>query len=91
MGNPSGRTPCVIIAAISSHLVRPGSELARGADGVAEGVPEAFADAEALAKFRPGGLMLAHAGGGAGLFSQIIAGWVNGDTGSAPVTRAVRY
>jgi hypothetical protein len=80
-----------IIEEISAHLVQPGSELVRGANGVAEGVPEAFGDAEALPKFRPGGLMLAYAGGGAGLFSQIIAGWVNGETGSAPVTRAVRY
>ena len=80
-----------IVEEIRSHLNRPGSELARGADGIAEGLPEAFADAESLPKFRPGGLMLAYAGGGAGLFSQIIVGWVNGDTGSKPVTRAVRY
>ena len=78
-----------ILGEITSHLDRPGSELVRGADGIAEGVPEAFADAEALPKFRPGGLMLAYAGGGAGLFSQIIAGWVNGDKGSAPISRAV--
>jgi hypothetical protein len=31
--------------------------------------------------------MLAYAGGGAGLFSAMIGGWVNGDTGSRPVTR----
>ncbi len=80
-----------IIAGISEHLNSPGSELVRGAHGVAEGVPESFADAESLPKFRPGGLMLAYAGGGAGLFSQLIAGWVNGDKGSKPVTRAVRY
>jgi hypothetical protein len=80
-----------IVDGIMEHLSRPGSELVRGAGGIAEGVPEAFADAESLPKFRPGGLMLAYAGGGAGLFSQIIAGWVNGDKGSAPVTRAVRY
>jgi hypothetical protein len=42
-------------------------------------------------KFRPGGLMLAYAGGGAGLFSMIIGGWANGTTGSTPVTREVRY
>ncbi len=80
-----------IIAGISEHLNMPGSELVRGAHGVAEGVPEAFGDAPSLPKFRPGGLMLAYAGGGAGLFSQIIAGWVNGEKGSKPVTRAVRY
>ena len=30
-------------------------------------------------------------GGGAGLFSMIIGGWVNGEMGSQPVTRAVTY
>jgi hypothetical protein len=45
----------------------------------------------ALPKFTPDGLLLAYAGGGAGLFSAIIAGWVNGDKGSKPVTRPVRY
>ena len=38
-------------------------------------------------KFRPGGLLIVHAGGGAGLFSTIIAGWANGAAGSQPVTR----
>ncbi|MFN3258485.1 MAG: thioredoxin family protein [Ilumatobacter sp.] len=80
-----------IVAAISEHLNSPGSDLVRGAHGVAEGVPEAFGSAESLPKFRPGGLMLAFAGGGAGLFSQVIAGWASGDKGSKPVTRAVRY
>jgi hypothetical protein len=80
-----------IVAGISEHLNRSGSELVRGADGITEGLPEAFGDAESLPKFRPGGLMLAYAGGGAGLFSQIIGGWVNGDKGSKPVTRAVAY
>ncbi|MEM9748315.1 MAG: thioredoxin [Actinomycetota bacterium] len=79
-----------IVEAISEHLVRPGSELVRGAGGVAEGIPETMAEAPALPKFRPGGLMLAYAGGGAGLFSQIIGGWVNGEKGSHPVTRVVR-
>ena len=44
-----------------------------------------------LPKFRDGGLLLAYAGGGAGLFSAIIGGWANGDVGSRPVTRAVQY
>ncbi len=80
-----------IVAGITDHLHRPGAELARGAGGVAEGIPEAFAQADSLPKFRPGGLMLTYAGGGAGLFSQIIGGWVNGDMGSRPTTRAVTY
>jgi len=80
-----------IVAGIMAHLSRPGSELVRGADEMAEGLPEAFAEVPALPKFRDGGLMLTYAGGGAGLFSEIIGGWVNGDTGSKPVTRAVTY
>ena len=42
------------------------------------------------AKFRDDGLLLVHAGGGAGLFSAIIGGWINGPGGSQPVTREVR-
>jgi hypothetical protein len=80
-----------IVAGISEHLNTPGSELVRGAGGIEEGLPQAFADAKSLPKFRPGGLMLTYAGGGAGLFSQIIGGWVNGETGSKPVTRSVTY
>jgi hypothetical protein len=73
---------------IMSRLERPGSELVRGAGGIAEGVPEWLHDAT-LAKFKPDGLLLAHAGGGAGLFSAIIAGWANGEIGSTPVTLEV--
>ena len=40
-------------------------------------------------KFRPDGLLLVHAGGTAGMFSAIIGGWINGETGSQPVTREV--
>ena len=80
-----------IIAGISEHLNRPGAELARGAGGIAEGIPDDFAELPELPKFRPGGLLLAYAGGGAGLFSMIIGGWVNGEVGSQPVTRAVTY
>ena len=35
------------------------------------------------------GLLVCHAGGGAGLFSAIIGGWASGAVGSAPVTREV--
>ena len=43
-------------------------ELVRGAGGIAEGIPERLAGAT-LPKFRPGGLLIVHAGGTAGLFS----------------------
>jgi hypothetical protein len=43
-----------------------------------------------LPKFRPGGLLLAHAGGDAGMFSAILGGWLGGSAGSEPVTREIR-
>jgi hypothetical protein len=70
-------------------LQLPGAELVRGAGGIAEGLPEQFRDTT-VPKFRPGGLLLVHAGGGAGLFSAIIGGWASGAVGSEPVTREVR-
>lgn len=70
-------------------LQRPASELVRGAAGCAEGIPEKMASAELLPKFQRDGLLLLHAGGEAGLFSAVIGGWVNGATGSAPVTKPV--
>jgi hypothetical protein len=76
-------------AELAELLLLPGSEIVRGAGGIAEGVPEAFADAS-LPKLRPDGLLIVHAGGRAGMFSSIIGGWVNGETGSQPVTWEVR-
>ena len=66
-------------------LMLDGAAIVRGADGMTEGIPEAFASAT-LPKFRAGGLLIAHAGGQAGLFSAIIGGWASGAVGSAPVT-----
>ncbi|MCY3609092.1 MAG: thioredoxin family protein [Acidimicrobiaceae bacterium] len=69
---------------INELTTRPGAELVRGAGGIAEGVPQVLAEAD-LPKFRDGGLHLVHCGGGAGLFSAVIGGWVNGDVGAQPV------
>jgi hypothetical protein len=80
-----------IVEGIMAHLERPGADVVRGAGGMAEGLPEGFADVPAIPKFRPGGLLLAFAGGGAGLFSAVIGGWVNGETGSQPVCSPVSY
>ena len=55
-------------------LKRPGSELVRGAQNVAEGMPPSFAD-KMVDKFQPDGLLIVRAGGEAGLFSAIIGGW----------------
>ena len=71
-------------------LQLPGNEIVRGAGGIAEGVPEAFAGAT-LPKFRPDGLLIVHAGGRAGMFSAVIGGWANGETGSTPVTREIPF
>jgi hypothetical protein len=77
-----------LIAEITERSLTPGSELVRGARDMAEGIPPHLKDA-ILPKFRPGGVLLTYAGGGAGLFSSIVAGWANGAIGSDPVTRIV--
>jgi hypothetical protein len=67
-----------------------GADLARGAGGIAEGIPEAVKD-NILPKFRPGGLHIVHVGGEAGLFSAIIGGWLaGGPRGSQSVTKEIR-
>ena len=74
---------------IDEVLKTPGSELIRGAQDIAEGMPASFAEVD-LTKFRPGGLHIVHAGGKAGMFSAIIGGWVNSKTGTDPVTVEIR-
>jgi hypothetical protein len=65
-----------------------GDAVVRGAGGIAEGLSESLAGT-IVPKFGDDGLLIVHAGGGAGLFSAIIGGWVNGPAGSQPVTREV--
>jgi len=67
----------------------PGEELVAGARGIAEGGPASLAG-KTINKFRPGGLMIVRAGGGAGMFSGIIGGWSSGVRGSVPVTKEVK-
>lgn len=74
---------------LAELLVLDSDELLAGVDGIAEGLPDGFGGME-LPKFREGGLLICHAGGGAGLFSAIIGGWVNGSEGSDPVTQEIR-
>jgi hypothetical protein len=76
-------------AKLHELLMIPGAELVRGAGGIAEGMPDSIRD-KTIPKFRPGGLHVVHCGGGAGLFSAIIPGWVNGAGGSQIVTREIR-
>lgn len=70
-------------------LLIPGAELVVGAGGIAEGIPAKMAD-QTLPKFRPGGLNIVRAGGGAGMFSAVIGGWAaTGEIGSIPVTKEI--
>ena len=75
---------------LHAALVRPGSDLVRGAHGVGEGIDPSRAD-EMVAKFWPDGLLVVRAGGPAGLFSAICAGWTGGRNRheSQPVTREI--
>ena len=70
-------------------LTISGDELVEGADGISEGLPMRF-KSKKIPKFRDGGLLIVRAGGKAGMFSAIIAGWgASGKVGSAPVTRKI--
>jgi hypothetical protein len=74
---------------LTELLMIPGSELVAGAAGITEGLPQSFAE-KVTPKFREGGLSIVRAGGSAGMFSAIIAGWVaSGPMGSIPVTKRI--
>lgn len=79
-----------VLAELHSRTQMQGVDIVRGAHDIAEGVPEGLRD-NTLPKFRPGGILLVHAGGSAGLFSTMIGGWLNGAAGSQPVTREVTW
>ena len=71
-------------------LTIDGSELVKGAAGIAEGMPARFADRR-VTKFRSGGLLIVHTGGGAGMWSAVIGGWAaTGRIGSSPVTVEIK-
>jgi hypothetical protein len=65
----------------------------RGAGGIADGLdPRGVTDpALPVAKFAAADrILLAYAGGDAGLFSMVIGGWASGALGSAPQTASVQ-
>ncbi len=69
----------------------PADDVMPGVDGIAEGT-SAFAAGTMARKFRDGGLMIVRAGGGAGMFSGIIGGWLaSGEKGSSPVTKEIKF
>lgn len=74
-------------AALFDELMTPGSEIVRGTNGMAEGMPAKFKD-KLLNKFRDDGLHIVTTGGTAGMFSAIIGGWVaSGERGSQLVSK----
>ena len=75
---------------LHAAMVRPGTDVIQGAHGVGEGV-DPKREAQMVNKFWPEGLLIVHAGGQAGLFSAICAGWTGGRfrTESTPVTREI--
>ncbi len=75
-----------LLAELDPLLQLSPEDLRRGSGGIDEGMPPGL-DAAPLPKFRPGGLLLVHAGGTAGMFSAVIPGWVSGESGSQPVTQ----
>lgn len=72
--------------ALYEKLMSPGTDIVRGANDIAEGMPEKFKD-KILNKFRDDGLHIVTTGGTAGMFSAIIGGWVaSGERGSQLVS-----
>ncbi|MBP8309802.1 MAG: thioredoxin family protein [Burkholderiaceae bacterium] len=70
-------------------LQLPADDMIAGAGGIAEGLPASLAGTR-VPKFRPGGILIVRAGGSAGLFSAIVAGWAaSGAVGSTPVTQEI--
>ena len=78
-----------LLAELEELLTVPGDGLTVGADGIAEGLPPGF-EGVPVPKFRPGGLLLVHAGGTAGMFSTVLPGWFSGAGGSEPTTVPIR-
>lgn len=85
----AGWSKARLLDELTRLLTGPADDLLAGVGGMAEGLPPALAGQQ-VPKFRPGGLLIVRAGGGAGLFSAIIAGWAaSGPVGSIPVTKEI--
>jgi hypothetical protein len=91
----AGWSKATLLEKLRELLKRPGHELVVGAGGIAEGLPPSLRK-ETLEKFRPGGLCIVRAGGGAGMVSAIVGGWVGWgawpaarELGSSPVNRRI--
>jgi hypothetical protein len=75
---------------LHAAMRRPREDVIQGAHGIGEGVDPKRSDAT-INKFWPEGLLIVHAGGQAGLFSAICAGWTGGRfrNESKPITREI--
>ena len=83
-----------IEAALHHAMLRPRADVLQGAHGVGEGIAPNYQtgrDDDLVPKFWDDGLLIVRAGGEAGLFSAICAGWTGGRFRdlSKPVTREI--
>ena len=76
------------LSELEAHLTIEADDIIAGSHGIEEGMPDFVAGMQ-LSKFPPGGIHVVHGGGGAGLFSTSIAGWVGGEIGSVTVTKEI--
>ncbi|MBT3332086.1 MAG: thioredoxin, partial [Rhodospirillaceae bacterium] len=75
---------------LMARMVVPAESVMRGTHGMAEGVNPKLAG-KTVSKLVPTGLLIVRAGGGAGKFSGIIAGWTPGTPESSrPVTKEIK-
>lgn len=85
----AGWSKARLLEELNRLLLLPADEMLAGVGGIAEGLPKSLAGTQ-IPKFRPGGILIVRAGGGAGLFSAVIAGWAaSGPVGSIPVTKEI--
>ena len=85
----AGWTKADFLAKLRELTTGPADPLLQGVGGIAEGLAPGMAG-KTVSKFREGGLLIVRAGGGAGMFSGMIAGWsASGDRGSLPVAKAI--
>ncbi len=85
----AGWSKARLLAELTSLLLLDANEMIVGAGGITEGLPASLSGTR-VPKFRPGGLIIVRAGGSAGLFSAVIAGWAaSGQTGSTPVSKEI--
>ncbi len=77
-----------LIERLHELTIIDGDSLVPGAGGIAEGDPSAAG--RQVPKFRPEGILVVRAGGGAGMMTAIIPSWpATGERGSMPATQEI--